>query len=89
MQEVEMGAVVYSTISLLLLSWGESRHASALGWQHALWPRTQGRVKAKVTTKGVTTAQPVLRARYCLTWTVTLPGLEPVSFLTSRCHLSF
>lgn len=73
MQEVETRVAVYPTISLLLLSWGESRDASALQ------PSTQGSIKAhhlraKVTTKGVMAAQPVLRAHYCLIWTLTLPG---------------
>ncbi|KAK4813572.1 hypothetical protein QYF61_010497 [Mycteria americana] len=79
MQEVETGAVVYPAISLLLLSWGQSRDVSALDWQRALRPSTQGSVKAhhvraKVTTKGVTAAGPVLRAHYCLIWILTLPG---------------
>lgn len=71
MQEAEMGAVVYPAISLLLLSWEKLQDVPALGWQRARRPSTQGSVKshnlgAKVTTKGVTPAKPVLRPCYCL-----------------------
>lgn len=58
---------------------GESLDTSALGWQRALRPSTQGSIKAhhlgaKVTTEDVTATQSVLRAHYYLIWPLMLPA---------------